>query len=104
VTADAFDPLIHVPTRLRIMATLASLRDGDALSFNRLKDMIGLTAGNLITHLIRLENSDYLSSGRIVKGPASGTSIALTRRGRFAFDAYDENLRAFLSGSSPSGS
>jgi DNA-binding transcriptional ArsR family regulator len=95
----AFDSLVHVPTRLRIMATLASLRDGDALSFNRLKDMIGLTPGNLSTHLIRLENADYVSSGRTVEGPAPGTSIALTRRGRSAFDAYDENLRTILSDS-----
>ena len=37
------DPLIHVPARLRIVATLASLPDGDTLTFTRLQDMIGLT-------------------------------------------------------------
>ena len=30
---DALDPLIHVPARLQIVATLAALPDGDALSF-----------------------------------------------------------------------
>jgi hypothetical protein len=29
---DELDPLIHVPTRLRIVVTLAALPDGDALS------------------------------------------------------------------------
>jgi DNA-binding transcriptional ArsR family regulator len=43
MTVDALDPLIHVPARLQIMATLAALPDGDALSFTRLQDMIGLT-------------------------------------------------------------
>ena len=43
MTADTRDPLIHVPARLQIMATLATLPDGDALSFTRLQDMIGLT-------------------------------------------------------------
>jgi hypothetical protein len=50
-TTGELDPLIHVPTRLRIVATLAALPDGDALSFTRLQDMIGLTPGNLIIHL-----------------------------------------------------
>jgi hypothetical protein len=27
------DPLIHVPTRLKVVAMLAALPDGDALSF-----------------------------------------------------------------------
>jgi len=30
MTDDALDPLIHVPTRLKIVATLAALPDGDA--------------------------------------------------------------------------
>jgi hypothetical protein len=55
MTADTLDPLIHVPARLQIVATLAALPDGDALSFTRLQDMIGLTPGNLITHLRKLE-------------------------------------------------
>ena len=37
---DALDPLIHVPTRLKIVATLAALPDGDTLSFTRLQDMM----------------------------------------------------------------
>jgi len=36
VTSSELDPLIHVPTRLKIVATLAALPDGDALSFTRL--------------------------------------------------------------------
>ena len=34
MTAEALDPLIHVPARLQIMAALATLPDGDQLSFN----------------------------------------------------------------------
>ena len=40
---DTLDPLIHVPTRLKIVATLAALPAGDAPSFTRLQDMIGPT-------------------------------------------------------------
>ena len=66
---DSLDPLIHVPARLCIVATLAALPDGDALSFTRLQNMIGLTPGNLITHLRKLEGAGYLRP----KKPATGS-------------------------------
>lgn len=98
MTADTLDPLIHVPARLQIMATLAALPEGDALSFTRLQDMIGLTPGNLITHLRKLEDVDYLTSEKTGSGPASRTSLALTNRGRAALDQYTETLRGLLNG------
>ena len=75
---DALDPLIHVPTRLKIVATLAALPDGDTLSFTRLQDMIGLTPGNLIIHLRKLEEADYISSEKSRNGTVSITAVALT--------------------------
>jgi DNA-binding transcriptional ArsR family regulator len=98
VSADPLDPLIHVPARLQIIATLAALPDGDELSFTRLQDMIGLTPGNLITHLRKLEDADYLTSRKTGNGPASRTSVALTRRGRAALDSYTRTLRGLLNG------
>jgi DNA-binding MarR family transcriptional regulator len=98
MTADTLDPLIHVPARLRIMATLAALPDGDALSFTRLQDMLGLTPGNLITHLRKLEDADYLTSEKTGSGPASKTAVALTPQGRAALNNYTETLRGLLNG------
>jgi len=98
MTADALDPLIHVPARLQIVATLAALPDGDALSFTRLQAMIGLTPGNLITHLRKLEDAGYLVTEKTGAGPASRTSAALTIQGRAALDAYTETLRGLLTG------
>jgi DNA-binding transcriptional ArsR family regulator len=93
---DALDPLIHVPTRLRIVATLAALPDGDALSFTRLQDMIGLTPGNLIIHLRKLDEAGYLSSEKTGNGAGSKTTVALTSHGRKALDAYTRALRGLL--------
>ena len=60
MTADSgLDPVIHGPVRLRVMVTLATLRKGDSLSFTRLQELLGLTPGNLITHLRRLEEAGY---------------------------------------------
>jgi len=98
MTADVLDPVIHVPARLQIVATLAALRDGDALSFTRLQEMIGLTPGNLITHLRKLEDAAYVTTEKTGTGPASRTAVALTQRGRAALEAYTETLRSLLGG------
>ena len=98
MTTEELDPLIHVPTRLKIVATLAALPDGDALSFTRLQDMIGLTPGNLIIHLRKLEEAGYLSSEKTGNGSASRTTVALTHHGRAALDAYTQALRGLLGG------
>jgi len=96
VTDDPLDPLIHVPARLRIVATLAALQEGDTLSFTRLQDMVGLTPGNLIVHLRKLAEAGYLSSEKNGNGAGSRTSVALTSRGRAALDAYLHTLRDLL--------
>jgi DNA-binding transcriptional ArsR family regulator len=98
MTVDALDPLIHVPARLQIVATLAALPDGDSLSFTRLQDMIGLTPGNLITHLRKLEDAGYVTTDKTGNGPASRTSVALSHHGRAALGSYTETLRGLLNG------
>ena len=98
MTAAALDPLIHEQARLRIVATLATLPEGDALSCTRLQDMLELTPGNLITHLRKLEDAGYLTSEKTGNGTASRTSIGLTRRGRAALEAYRTALRGLLGG------
>ena len=95
---DALDPVIHAPARLRIVATLAALPEGDSLSFTRLQDMLDLTPGNLITHLRKLEDAGYLTSQTTGNGRASRTSMTLTRHGRAALDTYTKALRDLLSG------
>jgi DNA-binding MarR family transcriptional regulator len=98
MTVDELDPLIHVPARLRIVATLAVLPSGDALTFSRLQDMIGLTPGNLITHLRKLEDAGYISTEKTGNGVASRTTVELTRQGRAALDTYTSTLRGLLTG------
>jgi DNA-binding MarR family transcriptional regulator len=95
---DTLDPLIHAPTRLRIVVTLAALPEGDSLSFPRLQRMLELTPGNLITHLRKLEDAGYLLTEKSDAGPSAGTSIALTGVGRRALDDYTATLRGILDG------
>ncbi len=98
MTTDALDPLIHVPARLRIVVTLANLPEGDVLDFPRLQDMLGLTPGNLITHLRKLEEAGYVTTVKTGHGIWSRTTVALTHRGRAALEEYTEALRDLLGG------
>ena len=93
MTTDALDPLIHAPARLRIVVTLATLPEGDTLSFTRLQEMLALTPGNLITHLRKLEEAGYVVTVKTGHGIWSLTTVTLTNRGRAALDAYTAALR-----------
>jgi len=92
MSTGALDPLIHDPERLRIVATLAALPDGDPLSVNRLQDMIGLTPGSLITGLRELDDAGYVRTGK-TGGRTAPAAVALTRDGRAALDRYTAVLR-----------
>jgi DNA-binding transcriptional ArsR family regulator len=98
VNTEPLDPVIHAPARLRIVATLATLPDGDELSFTRLQDILALTPGNLITHLRKLEDAGYVSSEKTGNGTAGKTTVALTSEGRKALDGYTRALRGLLDG------
>jgi DNA-binding MarR family transcriptional regulator len=93
---DGLDPVIHAPARLRLMVTLATLGDGDTLSFTRLQDMIGLTPGNLITHLRKLEDAGYVQTQKTGSGVNGLTMVSLTAAGRAALDRYTAVLRGLL--------
>jgi DNA-binding MarR family transcriptional regulator len=95
------DPVIHAPARLRIMVTLATLAEGEDLSFTRLQDLIGLTPGNLITHLRKLEDADYVSTVKSGRGVTARTGVSLTAAGRAALEEYTTMLRQLLDGTGP---
>lgn len=93
---DELDPVIHVQARLRIITALNTLGPGDSLSFPRLQTLLGVTSGNLATHLRRLEESEYVSIRKVLEGRAPVTYISLTEDGRHAFRVYKKKLRALL--------
>ena len=100
-TAGTLDPLIHSPERLRIVATLAALPGGDALSFTRLQHMTGLAPGGLTGHLGQLEDAGYVHADQAGSGPGALTTMALTRDGRAAADRYVAGLRRLAARTPP---
>ena len=101
MSEDGLDPVIHAPARLRLMVTLAALPDGDNLSFTRLQDLIGLTAGNLITHLRKLEDAGYVRTEKTGSGVNALTTVAITPGGRAALERYTAVLRQLLDAAEP---
>ena len=100
---NELDPAIHAPARLRVVVTLATLPDGDNLSFTRLQELLGLTPGNLITHLRKLEDAGYVTTVKSGKGVTSRTSVSLSQQGRKAFDNYTAVLRQLLDSANTNG-
>ncbi len=95
------DPVIHAQARLRVMTTLCAVPEGDRLAFPRLQDLLGMTAGNLSTHLRKLEEAGYVAIDKAYRGRTPVTWVSVSRRGRRAFDAYHEALRAYLGAAAP---
>ena len=92
----ALDPVIHAQPRLRVIVALSALADGDRVSFPRLQELAGLTAGNLATHLRRLEDVGYVRVAKSYRRRTPVTWLSLTTAGRLALEAYLAALRALL--------
>lgn len=95
-TLPELDPVIHPQARLQIMTTLAALADGERISFTRLQEFLALSPGNLSTHLAKLEEAGYVKLSKAFRGRRPVTWVTITARGRAAFTAYLEALRAYL--------
>ena len=90
------DAIIHQPIRLKIMAALKALPDGEQLEFVKLKDIAGATEGNLGAHITTLENAGYASVEKDFVGKRPRTRVGLTRQGRRAFEDYVAYLRDII--------
>lgn len=90
------DPVIHAQARLRVTASLAALDDGDSITFPRLQQLLEMTAGNLSTHLRKLEEAGYVEIVKAHERRTPVTYVTLTRAGRRAFEDYTAALRALL--------
>ena len=90
------NPLIHQPTRLRIMAALVSLDEGDKVDFTFLRDLLELTDGNLSVHLQKLEEAGYTAMEKTFVGRRPKTWLWVTQQGRAAFGSHVDALEAIV--------
>ena len=94
---DGLERVIHEKARLGIMTSLVAHSDG--LVFTDLKQLVGLTDGNLNRHLAVLEEAGLVESKTLVPGAKEKrgrgkrpTRYKLTRHGRERFLDYISQL------------
>lgn len=90
--------VIHQPARLRLMTVLYRHRD---VSYATVRDLLGLTDGNLASHAKRLEEAGLLTSRRALAGTHFEVRYRITEAGSQAFREYLEALRSFVSHQPP---
>ena len=90
------DPVIHAQPRLRITVVLAAIGEDDKMTFPRLQELTGMTAGNLATHLRKLEDAGYVAVTKSFRRRSPVTYLALTRPGRRALEDYTAALQRLL--------
>ena len=79
------------------MTMLVSQPEGDRLAYGFIQQTLGLTGGNLTTHLRRLEDADYLVTTKEFLDSKPRTWVEATPTGRRAFAEYLSNLERALS-------
>lgn len=86
--------------RIRL-AVVSALMVNEDLDFNALKQALGVTDGNLASHIAILEQEGYVKVTKKFIGKKPHTSYALTQTGRKAFKEHIEALERLIWGASP---
>ena len=86
-----FDPVIHAPARLQIMAVLAGVQDAE---FALLRDTVQVSDSVLSKHLSQLAEAGYIRLRKAAQDGRQRTWASLTREGRRAFTAHVKALQA----------
>lgn len=78
------------------MSVLTTLHSGDRMDFSTLRNLLELTDGNLGAHLLKLEEAGYVRVQKEFVERKPRTFIALTTKGRAAFEDHVKALRKIL--------
>lgn len=91
--------IIHQPVRLRIMASLITLKGDSEMDFSTLRDLLEVTDGNLGAHLRKLEESGYIKINKEFVDRKPRSFISATQQGRSVFQEHVIALEAILKSS-----
>lgn len=97
---NRLDPTIHQPARLGILTAASETKRIDFVS---LRDLLGLTDGNLSRHLTTLESAGYLKVVKTFDGRKPRTWISATRAGRRALAQEIATLREIVGAAEDQG-
>ena len=89
------DKLIHEPARLAILSALSQVDQAD---FNFLLAALGLSRGNLSSHMSKLEGAGYIEIKKEFGDKIPRTLLRISSEGRRALLEYTERMRQVLAG------
>ena len=87
------DRLIHEPSRLKLVAELFVVDEADFAYVSR---RTGLTAGNISSHMTKLEDAGYVETTKSFVGKRPRTTYRLTMKGRSAFEDHRKAIADML--------
>lgn len=90
---DGINKLFDHRIRLGIMSVLVVHENVD---FNRLKELLEVTDGNLASHLKALENAQYISVKKSFVKRKPNTRYEVTNLGKNAFSQHIEALEKLI--------
>ena len=79
------DRLIHEPARLALMSSLYVVDEAD---FVNIAARTGFSAGNVSSHMTKLEAAGYVNVRKEFVDKRPRTTYRLTEAGRLAFEEY----------------
>ena len=84
-------------SRIRLGA-MSILVVNDEINFNDLKQILGVTDGNLATHLVNLEENGFIKVHKGFVGRKTNTTYSITRSGEKAFNDHIAALEIMIKG------
>ncbi|WP_127024170.1 winged helix-turn-helix domain-containing protein [Flagellimonas beolgyonensis] len=90
---DNINKLFDHRIRLGIMSILMV---NDDVDFNRLKELLDVTDGNLASHTKTLEKADYIKIEKSFIGKKPNTKYMITRLGKEAFKKHIDALEHLI--------
>ena len=90
---ENINKLLESKVRLGIMSMLIV---NENMDFNSLKQMLGVTDGNLASHISALEKSKYIKVNKTFIGKKPNTSYSVTATGKKAFNEHLDALEQLI--------
>lgn len=81
--------------RIRL-GIMSALMVNESIDFNSLKNLLGLTDGNLASHLKSLEKSEYISYKKDFLNRKTNTTYSATPEGKKAFLKHLQAIEQLL--------
>lgn len=90
---EGFDKAFENKTRLGMMSVLMV---NEWAEFTELKELLGVTDGNLASHVSYLEKAAYIETRKSFIGKKPNTTFRATKTGKDAFTAHLKALEKLI--------